>query len=197
MTVLHDLGPAAGQMAKLLDGVTDDQLAGPTPCSETTLGELIAHVGGLSQTFAAAAAKDLGPATAQNPSAQRPRLVQGWRTRIPEQLGALVEAWRRPQAWEGMTQAGGMDLPAQLAGKIALNELVIHGWDVARASGQPFDCDPQALEVSMEFVSLMSASGEAAGREGLFGPVVDVPAEAPLLDRVIGLSGRDPLWQPT
>ncbi len=37
-------------------------------------------------------------------------------------------------------------------------------------------------------------STEGGGREGLFGPVVDVPADAPLLDRVIGLSGRDPSW---
>ena len=83
-------------------------------------------------------------------------------------------------------------LPAAMAGKIALNELVIHGWDVARASQQPFACDPRALHTFMEFVSMMSTEG--GGREGLFGPVVDVPADAPLLDRVIGLSGRNPSW---
>lgn len=96
-----------------------------------------------------------------------------------------------------MTQAGGIDLPSGIAGKIALNELVIHGWDVASASGQPFDCDPRALESSMEFVSMMSIPEEEAGRAGLFGPVVDVPADVPLLDRVIALSGRDPSWRAT
>jgi len=30
----------------------------------------------------------------------------------------------------------------------------------------------------------------------LFGPVVEVPDDAPLLDRVIGLTGRDPAWSP-
>ncbi len=48
----------------------------------------------------------------------------------------------------------------------------------------------------MEFVSLMSTE-DAAGREGFFGPVLDIPADAPLLDRVIGLSGRDPSWSAT
>lgn len=32
--------------------------------------------------------------------------------------------------------------------------------------------------------------------EGVFGPVVPVLDDAPLLDRVIGLSGRDPGWKP-
>jgi hypothetical protein len=41
---------------------------------------------------------------------------------------------------------------------------------------------------------MMSTPGEEAGRAGLFGPVVDIPADAPLLDRVLGLSGRDPGW---
>ena len=91
-----------------------------------------------------------------------------------------------------MAQAGGIDLPARMAGKIALNELVLHGWDTARASGQPFDCDPRTLEASREFVTLMSTPEEEAGREGLFGPVVEVSADAPRLERVIGLSGRNP-----
>jgi len=40
----------------------------------------------------------------------------------------------------------------------------------------------------------MSVPGQEAQRRGLFGPVVEVPEDAPLLDRVIGLSGRDPAW---
>lgn len=192
MTTMVDLGSAAAQMSTLLERVTDDQLTQPTPCLAYTLGDLIDHVSGLSQAFTAAATKDIGSATSQSPSGDASRLGDDWRTRIPKQLAALADAWRNPNAWDGMTQAGRIDLAAAIAGKIALNELVIHGWDVARASQQPFACDPRALHTSMEFVSMMS--GEGGGREGLFGPVVDVPADAPLLDRVIGLSGRNPSW---
>jgi uncharacterized protein (TIGR03086 family) len=92
-----------------------------------------------------------------------------------------------------MTQAGGIDLPADVAGKVALNELVIHGWDVARATGQPFHCDTQALEACWELLAERSTADQEAG-DGAFGPVTDVPADAPLLDRLIGLSGRKPSW---
>lgn len=191
-----DIEPATRQMARLLDGVTDDQLTCPTPCERYSLGDLLDHVSGLSVAFRDAAAKDLGAGTDQGPSADAGRLSDDWRSRIPCRLDALATAWRRPDAWEGMTRAGGVDLPAEVAGRVAMNELVIHGWDVARASGQPFDCDPAVLDACMEFVSEVSAPGQEVDREGMFGPVVDVPADASLLDRVIGLSGRDPRWTP-
>jgi uncharacterized protein (TIGR03086 family) len=189
-----DFGPAARQMANLLDRVADGQLTAPTPCDEYTLGDLIDHVGGLSQAFTAAARKELAPGSSQGPSGDAARLGQDWRTRIPGQLAALVEAWRDPAAWEGMTQAGGIDLPAEVAGRVALNELVIHGWDVARATGQPFDCDMQALEACWELLAERATADQEAGDDDPFGPVVDVSANAPLLDRLIGLSGRKPSW---
>lgn len=67
------------------------------------------------------------------------------------------------------------------------NGLVVHGWDIARASGQKPTADPAAVKAAHGFLA-------AAG--GPFGPVVAVPAERPLLDQVIGLAGRDPDWAP-
>lgn len=69
-----------------------------------------------------------------------------------------------------------------------LNECVIHGWDVSRATGRPYDADPTAVAACIE---LLSAGGP---REGIFGPVVEVDGSASELDRLIGLSGRDPAW---
>lgn len=95
-----------------------------------------------------------------------------------------------------MTQAGGLELPGEVAGLVALDELVIHGWDVARARGQAYDYDPWSLDAVHGFVAQFSGPGQEAARAGLFGPVVEVPEDAPLLDRVIGLTGRDPAWSP-
>jgi len=195
MTVV-DLGPATRRMADLLSRIPDDLMTGPTPCPKYTLGDLVEHVGGLSLAFAAAAAKETDGIAAKAPAPDAARLGDDWRTRIPRDLAALAEAWRSPQAWTGMTKAGGVDLPGDIAGLVALDELVIHGWDVARASGQPYDPDEQTLETVHGFVSQFSGPGQEEARAGLFGPVVVVPDDAPLLDRVIGLTGRDPNWSP-
>ena len=194
MTV--DLGPAAQRVGGLVRGVRDDQLQAPTPCPAYTLGDLLDHVGGLSLAFTAAASKAVDGIGDQAPSADASRLGDDWRTRVPAGLAALAEAWRDPAAWTGMTKAGGVDLPGEIAGLVALNEVVVHGWDVARASGQPYECDQATLETCHGFLAQFSGPGSDAARGDMFGPVVEVPADAPLLERVIGLSGRDPAWSP-
>jgi uncharacterized protein (TIGR03086 family) len=192
-----DLGPAVQRITDLITNVPDDKLEAPTPCAKSTLGDLIDHVGGFSLAFRAAAAKEFGDLdSSRGPSANAANLGDDWRTRIPRQLEALADAWRDPSAWTGMTKAGGLDLPGEVAGVIALDELVVHGWDIARASGQPYDCEPASVEAAMAFVQPIAESGEAP-REGLFGPPVPVPADAPALDRLVGMTGRDPAWTPT
>ncbi|WP_246098296.1 TIGR03086 family metal-binding protein [Rhodococcus spelaei] len=190
-----DLEPAARQMIRLLDGITDDQLSAPTPCEATTLGALVDHVAGFSAGFTAAANKNLGPGTAGPPSADGSRLPADWRQSIPVRVAALAEAWREPGAWTGMTQVGGVDLPGEAAGAFALDELVIHGWDIARASGQPFDCDGPAIVACADVVASTPDAVRDAG--GLFGAVVAVPDGASPLDRLVGLTGRDPGWTPS
>jgi len=195
MTLL-DLEPAARCMTDLVTSVSDEQLDGPTPCSESSVGDLLDHIGGLTLAFTVAARKAEIEGGSQAPSADASRLGADWRTRIPNDLAVLVRAWRDPEAWTGMTEAGGVELPGEVAGLVALNELVVHGWDVSRACGLAYDGDRSSIEAAHGFVAQFSGPGQEAAREGLFGPVVPVPANAPLLDQVIGLSGRDPGWTP-
>ena len=56
--------------------------------------------------------------------------------------------------------------------------------------------DAASLEAVHGFVAQFSEPGMEEARAGLFGLVVDVPEDAPMLDRVIGLTGRDPGWSP-
>jgi uncharacterized protein (TIGR03086 family) len=195
MTVV-DLEPAAERMAVLVSDVPDEMLDAPTPCPEYTVGDLLDHVGSLTLAFTAAATKSTAAVGSQPASGDASRLGEDWRTRIPRDLAALAQAWRDPAAWSGMTRAGPFDLPGEVAGVVALDELVIHGWDVARATGQAFDCDPRSLEAAHGFVVQMAGPGQEATREGRFAPAIPVPDDAPLLDRVIALSGRHPNWSP-
>ena len=189
MSTHPDLTVAARRIAGLVDSVGDDALGRPTPCEGYTVGDLLDHIAGAVVAFTAAAVKqplDGGP------RGDAANLGDDWRTRIPQEVLGLADAWRTPDAWTGMTAAGGVDLPGDLAGVVALDELVIHGWDLAKATGQ----DPAYDGPGLEAVYATVAKFRASGIEGLFGPPVTVPDDAPLLDRILGLAGRDPAWEP-
>lgn len=188
-----DLGPQTLVVARLAGAVTDERLSAATPCPDLAVRNLLGHLAGLAAAFRDAARKDLGATTDTSPDAAVPDIGPGWREELPKVLDELAEAWRDPAAWTGMTRAGGIDLPGAVAGAVAADELVIHGWDLARATGQEYTPDPAALEASHGF---LLAAAENSGGSGIFGPVVPVPAGAPLLDRTLGLSGRDPQWRP-
>jgi uncharacterized protein (TIGR03086 family) len=190
-----DLEPAAERMAALIRHIPDDALDAPTPCPDYALGDLLDHVDGFAQAFTAAATKSTGPASSQSPG-DASRLGDDWRTRIPEHLTTLTEAWRDPDALSGMTRAGGIEMPGEVAAVVALEELVIHGWDVARATGQDLDCDDSTLEVVRGFLAQFAGPDQAELRGDAYGAPVDVSEAAPLLDRTVALSGRDPRWSP-
>jgi uncharacterized protein (TIGR03086 family) len=187
-----DLEPAARRLAELVMSVPDEMLDAPTPCPAYRLGDLIEHVGGLALAFTAAGEKRTLPDAGPPPLGNAARLGADWRTRIPEDLATLALVWRAPDAWTGMTRVGGVDLPGEVAGLVALDELVIHGWDVARASGREYGGDAATVEATHGFLERFTASQPP--RNDVFGPRVEVPANAPLLDRAVGLAGRDPAW---
>ncbi|WP_411107620.1 TIGR03086 family metal-binding protein [Streptomyces sp. cmx-4-9] len=192
-TTTFDLGPQALIVARLVAGVPDAALAGRTPCPRYAVGDLLGHLAGLATAFRDAARKDLGPTTDTAPDSAPPSLPAQWREELPRVLGELAEAWRDPAAWTGMTRAGGVDLPGEIAGLVAADELVVHGWDLARATGQEYAPDQAALDAAYGF---LLASAEDGGGGDIFGPAVPVPDDAPLLARAVGLSGRDPGWAP-
>jgi uncharacterized protein (TIGR03086 family) len=185
-----DMTEACRATAGVLLAVTDDQLPSATPCEQMDLAALVAHVGGLSSAFAAAARKQFGELTDGAPGMTL-EPDQDWRTSYPQRLLELAEAWRDPAAWQGMSRAGGVDFPADVGGLIALTEVVIHGWDIARASGQPYDVPDDVLVAVLPHVTSFA---EQAPVEGLFAAAVPVDADAPLLDRVVAMTGRDPRW---
>ncbi len=188
MTTTPDLSPAAGQISTLVEHIDDEQLTAPTPCAEFTVRDLLGHLVGLTLAFRHAATKT--PMGDQGESGQSGAELEGWRTRLPAQLDSLVIAWRGPTAWEGTTEVGGIPLTGAMAGGFARNELVLHGWDLAKATGQPFDADPATVEACLSFTVEVIEQGFGDA----YGPPVAVDDGAPPLERLLGMAGRDPSW---
>ncbi len=191
-----DLVPATKRTAELIAGIGDDQLASPTPCPEYTLGDLLDHLNGLSLAFTDAATKTRPEGGTQPPPVDAAHLDPDWRNRIPQRLAALSDAWRDPAAWEGMTQAGSVEMPGEIAGLVALNEVIVHGWDIARASGQPYDADPDQVDACVRTMEPQPGEERPVGPDVAFGRPVDVPADARPIDRLVAVLGRDPSWTP-
>ena len=83
-----------------------------------------------------------------------------------------------------------------MAGLAVADELVVHGWDVARAAGQPYRAEPDLLEAARSFLEQFASPDAPVGPDVPFGPSRALPGAASLLDRVIALAGRDPAWSP-
>ncbi|MTE16502.1 TIGR03086 family metal-binding protein [Nocardia aurantiaca] len=187
-TPAFDLEAAAGAVEAVVAAISEADFDSRTP-SGMSVRDMLVHVLGFTEGFRQGATKEM-IGRSQPPVHGAGTLPEDWRDRIPAQLKSLVAAWREPAAWAGETEVGGVLGTAPQMAVFALDELVIHGWDLARATGQSYDPDPADLAVLLG----MLRDTPREGIPGLFGPVVDIPAEAPLFDRVLGLTGRDPSW---
>ncbi|MEY9850066.1 uncharacterized protein (TIGR03086 family) [Streptacidiphilus sp. BW17] len=194
-----DYRPATALVAEVVRGVHDEQLDTATPCAGITVGALLDHIDLLCVAFAAAGRKETLPDGGRPREPDASRLGADWRDRLPDRLETLAEAWRSADAWEGMTRVGGLDLPGQIAGATGLDEVLVHGWDLAVATGQAFPTDDAQAAAAVSIAAAWAQDVVAQnpdGTPGLFGPPVAVPDDAPPLDRLLGLTGRDPDWAP-
>jgi uncharacterized protein (TIGR03086 family) len=189
------IGPV---LEALADVVEATPLDGPTACRSYSVGELRDHVLGWLQFFAAALGDPDRSGARLDPDAYRaaeeprplPDVVRDSAARIRTALdGGVLQ--RRVV----MSQAQ-MDGGAVVA--MALGEYVVHGWDLATATGQLWQPAPKACEVSLEFFAGTVAPEyrSADGAGGMFGPEVEVSPDASPLQRLLGFAGRDPNWAP-
>jgi uncharacterized protein (TIGR03086 family) len=190
-----ELEPASRALAALVGGVRENQLASPTPCDDTTVAGLLHHIDETALACILGATKALPDGNTQ-PLSDTSLPLDGWRTRVPERLETLAKAWRDPAAWTGMTQLADFTFPGEVAGLVVLLELVVHGWDLAQATGQPYTCETHLLNAAYAAMQ-ETVTRNPNGIPGVFGAPVKVGQDAPLLDRLVGLSGRDPAWSPS
>ena len=115
-----------------------------------------------------------------------------WREQLSRDLDTLVAAWREPSAWRGEAEAGGFTMPSTELAAVVLDELVLHGWDLAYATGQHFTATDHDVAICTGFADAMSTPDMLDSREGLYGPVIDTGTKPAPLDALLALAGRDP-----
>ncbi|NDZ82525.1 TIGR03086 family protein [Streptomyces sp. SID10853] len=183
-----DLEPACRRMTDVLAGVTDDRLTHATPCADYTVGDLINHIDEVACGFAALARKEHADADNGADAGPAP-LGRGWCEPVTAHVLALGASWADPAAWQGSTEAAGVELPNERWGRVALTEMVVHGWDLAVATGRPFGLPAATLQACLDHVADFVPRAPVPA---LWGPAADIPDDAPLLDRIIAITGRSP-----
>lgn len=139
--------------AAVVRGTAEERLDAPMPCEGMPVRRLLAHPEGLAIAFRDAMRKVTGPTTSTPPNPQALILRDDWRERIPARLEELAAAWNEPGAWTGTTMAGGVSLDAAEAGLVALDEVVVHGWDLAVATGQDYTPAPEARRGTQRYAN--------------------------------------------
>ncbi|GAA3233586.1 TIGR03086 family metal-binding protein [Nonomuraea helvata] len=169
---------ATERTVELVRTVRQDQLGLPTPCAKFDVKDLVSHLEWVAEMFESLAGKG-------------PRLEQGpYAGDFPERAERTLAAWSRPEAWEGTSPD--MGLPMGVLAHMYLVDMVVHGWDLARATGQKYEPAPEAVSRALHFTDQMVEMGR---QRGAFGPPVAVPDDAPAFDRLLGVIGRDPAWK--
>lgn len=97
--------------------------------------------------------------------------VGDWADELERHAQRTAEAWSDPQAWIGLTAMGSpMELPAPLIGAMVLGEFVVHGWDLARSTGQDPVWDDDLLEYLYVEVAKTAEQGARWGCTGRRSP---------------------------
>jgi uncharacterized protein (TIGR03086 family) len=176
------------QTGAIIARVRPEQAALPTPCRSWDVRALVNHVVHDVQQFAAMA----GGGRFE----QRDDDVIGddWGGAYRAAAASLLAAWRREGALDRMVQLPFGEVPASWQVGQQITDLAVHGWDVAKATGQPTGLDAEAGQLALDWarenLKPQFRGDEASGHA--FGPEVPVADDAPLYDRLAGFFGRQP-----
>jgi len=192
MYLQEPLTDAVAKMAAVVREVDSAQLPASTPCDAYDVRGLIQHLLHWAPIIEAAAKQAQVPA--DHPAEQDIAVDPAtWQAEYLSWLDRIVTAWQPDSVWEGVANVKGAEVPTARIGSSTLGELVLHGWDLAVATGQRLHHADSVVEPLFRTFTERGATGRAMG---LYGPEVAVPESASLFDRTLGLSGRDPAWQP-
>lgn len=166
--------------------VRPDQWGNQSPCTEWKARDVVRHIVFMHGVMLQPLGRSLSPA----PTVDDDPLAAFRAARIDV---AAVLADPALAATEAGGHFGTMTVEQTIDNVVSM-DMAIHGWDLARATGQDDTIDPG--EVARASASPPSVPEEVLRSPGVMGPIVPVPEDAPLQDRFLGFLGRDPHWTP-
>jgi len=163
----------------VLRGLTQEDRPKPTPCTEFTCHELAEHLFGSLIGLGAMAG-----ATVVNPE------EGSLENRVSVMAAQVIDAWRTVDLDGTVPGPGGSQMPASIGAVILPIELVLHGWDLAQASGQRVHISDELVE----YVRGMAETVVPDGRgRGAFAAEVTPAEGAAAVDRLAAYTGRTPI----
>jgi uncharacterized protein (TIGR03086 family) len=179
----QDFTERADSFAAILDA-SDLKWDAPTPCDGWTVRDVVVHAIDTERDFLARQGLDPGPAP------DLADLSAAWHAHSAAVAEVLAREGVAEREYDGYF--GRTTIAATMADFYGW-DLVIHGSDIARATGQPWSISDE------EAASLHATAdgwGDALYSEGVCGAAVPVPDDASATDRLLARLGRDPGWQP-
>jgi uncharacterized protein (TIGR03086 family) len=163
----------------ILRGLTSEDRPKATPCTEFTCHELAEHLFGSLTGVGAMAG-----ATVVNPE------EGSLENRVSVMAAQVIDAWRTVDLDGTVPGPGGSRMPASIGAVILPIELVLHGWDLAQASGQRIHISDELVE----YVRGMAETVVPDGRgRGAFAAEVTPADDATAVDRLAAYTGRTPI----
>jgi uncharacterized protein (TIGR03086 family) len=183
------MAAAAAETARIVGGVKQDQLANSTPCDDWDVRTLLNHI--IVWTAYSAEQRAYGGSVAEDlmdkDFAGNPDFAEDYKAQVDKALAA----WSDPGAWKRDLGVMGSPTPATDIAAMLVAEMVLHGWDLAKAIGQEYRCEGA---LAADLLETVEAQGEMFRQYKGFADVVDVPDDASAYHRALALSGRDPAW---
>jgi uncharacterized protein (TIGR03086 family) len=185
----------ADAFERTIVGVRPEQWSNASPCEEWTARDVVDHIVVMHGAMLSPIGRRLSPA----PSVQD-NALEAFRAAREDVARALDD----PQLAkaECPTPVGPMTLERHVD-EVVSADLVIHGWDLARAVGQDTTMDPRDVEamwqaaraIPEDVMEKYRTPGAFGPGITVYGPLVQVDDDAPLQDQLLGLLGRDPAWE--
>ncbi|MGJ5892044.1 TIGR03086 family protein [Streptomyces sp. V2] len=177
----------AAEAARVARGVPAARLDGPTHCGDWDLRTLVNHW--VLYTSHGLEHRALRTQLPEKLTETDFTADPAWADAYAAQLDRALAAWSGPGVWEGEIDLGYATLPAAELAELLIKETVLHGWDVATATGQEFRVSQETAALVLDVVR---KHGDLYRQYDGFAAPVQVPDDAPVFDRALAESGRDP-----